>query len=307
MNKRLSSVSKTLIIRQCLLYSLVFSGAISTVYSQNNPWLDTYPVKLGFGMQYWTATPVIDNFRYTQVDNDPNNSDPLSISANNSFSYTRFPLVFECIGKYSYCSLSATGAIDLFTDLRGYEMIGSGDTEAKRLELIPFKLAFGKWIDDRYGLFAGFQYAYSHMVFSDHDVPDMLILGGHQRGLHGLAYINFNRLLVRSVYQYDWVSYSEGASQGNAQTIDLQFYYALGRRRVFGLWAGISYKSVFSPGPQGQPEEGWINRGIQNTGGQNTSYNLPDISGEVLYIKGGLYILLWQLKSYNWYRKVWWE
>ncbi len=297
MNKALSGVCGRVNTGRYLLFSIAFLGCGFPGHSQN-PWLNTSPVKFGYGVQNWTVSPVINNFRYTQADNNPANSGSLNLSSNNSFTYTRFPLVFESIGKHFYFSTNATGAIDLLSDLNGYEIVGDDDTEAQRFELIPTKLAFGGWIRDRIGLFAGAQYAYSRMIFSDDDVPDMLMLGGHQRGFHGLAMLNLNRLLVKGTFMYDWVSNSRGASQGNAQTVDLEVYYALGKRRIFGLWAGLSYQSIFSPGPEGTPTEEWSNQGIQRAGGQ--SYDLPDLSGDILYIRGGLYILLFQLRSYDW-------
>lgn len=281
-----------------LLSTLMFISYLSL--DAQNPWINTSPVKLGFGVQNWTVTPALNHFRYEQVDDDPANSGPLSVSSNNGFTYTRFPLEFESISKHFYFSMTATGAIDLLSDLNGFEKVGDADTEAQRLELIPTTIGFGGWIKDRVGLFAGLQYAYSRVVFKDDDVPDELILGGHQRGVNGMVFANLDRFLLRGAYRYDWVSYSKGASRGDATSFEFEVYYALGKRRTVGLWAGLEYRTINSPGPEGTPTEDWINNGIQNTGVQNSSYDLPDMSGEYLYIKGGLYILLWQLRSYDW-------
>ena len=88
---------------------LILSVTFCLCYSQNN-WVNTNPMKLGIGIQSWTINDVYNGFRYEQVD-DLNNSGPLQVATNNSFSYSRFPLVFENIGENVHFSGSTTGSV----------------------------------------------------------------------------------------------------------------------------------------------------------------------------------------------------
>lgn len=278
-----------------MLRSKIFTGILAmllvgTCYSQN-PWTQLTIVKMGFGVQSYTVDPIINGFRYEQVDDNPNNSGPIDYSSNNSFSYTWFPLQFENWGDHFYFTSNATGAISLLQDLNGYEQVGDGDTEAKRFELMPMRLGFGGWINNRVGLYAGVQYKYSRIAFSDNDVPDELILGGNQRGVHGVAVLNLDRWRVKGAFLYDWVRNSKKASKGRAQTIDLELNYALGENRKFGVWSAIEINSITSTGLSGKPTEDWNNAGIQNEGVEDFSYELPDISANSVYFQIGVSVM----------------
>ena len=289
-------------LRSRSTFLLPFCLLALTGYAQRpNPWLRTSPVKIGAGVRHWTFNEVYNNFRYSQIDNVDGNSLPLDLSENNSVTYSNFPLVLEHIGKNFHFSCNSTGSHNLLIDLwSGYKTVGDDDTEARRLELIPTELGFGGWIKDRVGLFAGAQYAYSRVSITDDDVPDEYIVGGNQRGFHTVAFFNLNRVLLKSTFMYDWVRQSSRAGKGNAQTVDLEGYLALGQSRIWGIWGSVSFQRIYNTGPSGTPTDDWNNDGIQNVGGESFSYRFPDVTSTAWYVRGGFYLMFWQLRTYDW-------
>ncbi|MBR9861158.1 hypothetical protein GYB22_10525 [bacterium] len=276
-----------------LILSVISFCSLNHVKAQNS-WLGVSPVKIGFGVQSWSIDPVYNNFRYNQVDADPNVGSPLDESNNNTFTNIRVPVVFENIGRHLHTSFSATGAVDILIDLlKGYPTIGDDDTEARRLELIPTELAVGGWFADRIGLYAGAQYAYSRVILKDDDVPDELMLGGHIRGFHGLVMINAGPMLFKATAYQDWVRHSKRASKGTAQTLDLEAYLSLNPERTVGLWLGTRFRTIRSTGPEGMPTEDWVYSGIDNQKYANSSFDFPDIRGNAFYLRGGFYFSLY--------------
>ena len=273
-----TSALKSLILFSIILLSFKING--------QNQWLNTSPLKLGYGVQVWSISPIYEGFRYEQVDDVPNNSGELTPLKNNSFSENRFVLEFENIGEHFHHITTVTGAFDLFKALNGYQKLSERGPEARPFEMFTTQMAGGGWIQDRIGIFAGAQYAYSTMTFHN---GDQIILGGNQWGFHATGFLSLDQLLVRATLMHDWIKISKGASKGDARTLDVLAHYRLVNR--FGVFAGLSFKSISQKGPKGKPTEDWRNQGVQNQGVANYSYEFPDQSGSVTYFKLGATIV----------------
>ena len=166
-----------------LLAALII--VVLTSYSQSS-WTDIVNVKIGYGMEYWNASPVYEGFNYKQVDDVEGNSGPLKELESGNFTYPRYQFDFEAIGKNFYWNTNTNGGWDLLLrDLpKGYESVGGSDTKAYRIEWIPTKLGAGGWINDNLGIYFGGNYAFDRFSFKNESAPDEIILGGHKRGFH---------------------------------------------------------------------------------------------------------------------------
>ena len=181
------------------------------------------------------------------------------------------------------------GACDLIARvLGGFPSTGDNDTEALPLELIPVQLGFGGWFQDKIGIYAGANYAYSRIVLKDDDVPDEIVFGGNKRGFHGIVFYAMPKLLLKSTIMYNWVANSKKAAKGTAQSVDLEGYYSINEGSNFGFWAGLKVEGMKMNGPEGQATEDWANSGIDT----NRTYSFPEISGTTLFFRAGIFVLL---------------
>ncbi|MBO6517441.1 MAG: hypothetical protein JJ975_12920 [Bacteroidia bacterium] len=272
--------------------ALVVMFFTNLAYGQN-PWLNTSPFKLGVGLHSRTINDVYHGFRYEQIDNLPGNSGPLTKADDNQISHLRMPMVFENIGKNLHHETSVTGVWDVLWDLLGgTKTMYEGGPEARRFEMFRTHWAFGGWIQDKYGVFGGAQYAYSTVRLQDPSAPDEMIVGGNERGFHVTGMLNLDRALIKSRFMYDWVRMSKGHQTGSAFTVDVQAYYGLNKERSFGVFGGLRFKTLSQTGPAGTPTEDWRNKGIQNQGVSNFSYQFPDMKMSETYTRFGIYAML---------------
>lgn len=275
------------------LLIILFSIISSKAYTQDkdrNPWRNSLQLKLGYGIELWQVSDVYNNFRYEQVDNVQGNSAPLDPATNNTFSYTKYPLLFEMLTDHVYFSGDITSAPDLLLDLlNGYSTTGdNNEVEARRLSFPQFKLNFGGWLLNFIGVYAGAQYQYSTIEFQNDDRPDMMVLGSNYRGINLITYLNVNRLMFKNSFDYDWVANSKKAGTGIAQTLNSEVHFLLNKRKSFGVYAGLQYRTVSMKGPSGTPTEDWQHDGIQNEGNANYSYNFPNLDAKMLYLRAGI-------------------
>lgn len=259
-----------------------------------NPWLNSTPIKLGFANQTWKVNDLYQGFRYEQIDNVPNNSGPLTLAESNKVSFNRMQMTFENIGEHFHQETCITGVWDLLWEtIGGTKTFYEGGPEALRFEMFRFRMGGGGWIDNKIGLFGGAQYAYSTMRLKDPSVPDEMISGGNQRGFHGMMLLNLDRLLVKTTAMYDWVAISKKAQKGNAFTLDLQGYYGLTENRAFGVYTNLSFKNMSQSGPSGTPTEDWRNKGVQNQGVENFTYQFPDLKTNITQVSLGFYAFMY--------------
>jgi hypothetical protein len=264
--------------------------ALSIGVQAQNSWIDIVNFKVGYGMEYWNASPVYEGFRYEQIDDIDANSGPLTETSSGKFVYPRYVMDFEAIGRNFYWHTNTNGAWDLLLrDLpKGYETVGNGDTKAIRMEWIPTKLGWGTWFNDKLGLYFGGNYAWDRFIFSDDDAPDEIILGGHKRGFHVQSMYSLRNTLIKSYIQYDWLNASKGASKGTGQSFDIEIYQTFGKADGIGLFAGLNWERLKHQGPVGTPTEDWGNDGVQNQGVSNRSYTFPEVTANAFSIKFGV-------------------
>lgn len=258
--------------------------------SDRNPWRNSLQLKFGYGVELWQVSDIYNNFRYEQVDDVQGNSAPLDPATNNTFNYTKYPLLFEMLTDHVYFSGDITGAPDLLLDLlNGYSTTGdNNEVEARRLSFPQFKLNFGGWLINFIGIYAGAQYQYSTIEFQTDDRPDMMVLGSNYRGVNLITYLNVNRLMFKNSFDYDWVANSKKAGTGIAQTINSEVHFLLNKRKSFGVYAGLQYRTIAMEGPSGKPTEDWQHDGIENEGSANYSYNFPNLDAKMLYLRAGI-------------------
>ena len=261
--------------------------------SAQNRWVNTSPFKLGIGTHKWTVNDVYHNFRYEQIDNVNGNSGALTVGESNSFTHTRMPMVFENIGENLHHETSVTGAWDLLWDaLNGIKTVYDGGPEARRFEMFRTHWAGGGWIQEKIGIFGGAQYAYSTIRLQDPSVPDEMIVGGNQRGFHLTGMYNAGPTLIKTRLMYDWIRMSKRQQKGSGVTVDIQAYYSFTESGSLGAFGSYQFKTMTQSGPSGTPTNDWKNKGIQNQGVANFSYNFPDITARSQFVSFGLYAML---------------
>jgi len=273
-----------------MIKSLLFSVLIllSTFSIAQIDWKGNAPLKLGAGLQSWNIDPLYRNFNYRQLA-ETNNLGGVIPASTNSFSYLRFPTTVEMVGENVYFSFDGTFAWDIAVQaINNFSVNDELDVYA--FDVIPTYLSFGKWINDRMGIYGGFQYSFTALRLGGND--PFIQLGGNQRGVNTIFFYSTDKVVFKTILQYDWVRHSKKISKGSAQSIDIEAFYPFGESKKTGLWLGMRFKNTTSEGYSGPENEDWVN----DFGGTNVAdgeiFSFPEVSGTDIYFRGGLYFLL---------------
>lgn len=274
--------------------------------------LSPFGFRSGYEIQNWSIDPTYTGYNYYMSRTEP--LPPLGTpveSEENTVRMTEIPIIFENLGEHFYSYFSATGTVNGLTDLmrswnsNTYTMGSTNNIQVNRTELIEMRFAYGHWLNERIGLYGGVQYSYDRLRLTYRlggVDPGELVLGGNQRGVNGMAFVDLGVVYLKGLVMLDQVIHSGGESKGYAQTFTGELYYPFNHENNMGAFVGITRKMTHSPGPEGIPAEGdWANRSIPlyatlgsgaNTTVEPFQYDLPDVTGVMTAINFGLYIYL---------------